>query len=623
MARLGVLRTNDVRCLSATFFVVVIICCVFLLALQPPQLPNKISMIDLPRDEVLRSDPVSAKTGLALNGNETTGGEVAGKKGGKVGEEQDKKEKKAKWFKDELPGSKDNPGKGNAALRAIQEAETQGPLHSAEPRGKRADTANTDLSPAQDIASSSPASSKERNLLAKNNAERPKPDLNLAYDLGVAHDTAPLSHASNDGGRKQASGTNKAELPVHEQESKRSDSDAITKTDVEEILEFVPDDHIPLPKPARGQIFDGGASLISNLDQSQLSSFSSPFIGADKEIFLPQVEKKIITWHHIDEASHDLTRMRRALEQCPEAACEVTYPMPPGDIADAIIVDKIDTVNSVPIRLTPDQAFVFHAMSSPARQPETKEEWSQPWNTAFNWTWSYRRDSDIWQPFGMLTQAVKVRPQEYFAGIAKSKTRPLVWMPETCFDDKDDAPSQRQQFVAALRRYLPITEFGSCVNRTCFDKGKGGRISTNSASCSSMLTKKFFFLLALEDDLCRDHVTDIFYRAWRDGTHVVPVVRGGADYAAYFPEGSYVDVDWFDTVQDLADFLSEMIRSRKLYAQLLWRKAHWISSGKRLRESGLCHLCFKLHHLHTSRKRYPDMRRWYEKGVCRVPRPIS
>jgi hypothetical protein len=72
---------------------------------------------------------------------------------------------------------------------------------------------------------------------------------------------------------------------------------------------------------------------------------------------------------------------------------------------------------------------------------------------------------------------------------------------------------------------------------------------TDSASCSSFLTKKFFFLLALEDDLCRDHVTEVFYRAWQDGTHVVPVVRGGADYTSYFPEGSYVDADWFDTVQ--------------------------------------------------------------------------
>ena len=236
--------------------------------------------------------------------------------------------------------------------------------------------------------------------------------------------------------------------------------------------------------------------------------------------------------------------------------------------------------------------------------------WPPTWNSVFNWTWTYRRDSDIWQPLGLLKKANKVKPLEYFYELTTGKNRALAWVPHTC---PENASSQRNEFVEELGKYVRVSEFGPCNNKSC-SKGRDG--------CSQILSKRFFFLLALEDDICKDHVTEVFYRAWQEGTYVVPVVRGGADYSAYFPEGTFIDADWFDSVRQLSEFLMELIASRNMYSQLLWRKAHWIRATKRLEEFGLCQLCQKLHHLEANRKRYPDIHQWYEKGACKKPRPF-
>lgn len=252
------------------------------------------------------------------------------------------------------------------------------------------------------------------------------------------------------------------------------------------------------------------------------------------------------------------------------------------------------------------QVYVFHEMKSPSFPQQGV--WPGSWNSVFNWTWTYRRDSDIWQPLGLLKKARKVRSLEYFYELTKGKTRAVAFIPHTC--PLDDSSSKRNEFVREMGKYVRIAEFGHCSNKTC---ARGGD------SCSQVLSKRFFFLLAVEDDICKDHVTEVFYRAWHDGTYVVPIVRGGADYAAYFPEGTFIDADWFDDAKQLSEFLVELIASRNLYSQLLWRKAHWIRAAKRGEQLGLCQLCYKLHHLEANRKRYTDIHRWFEKGVCKNP----
>ena len=53
---------------------------------------------------------------------------------------------------------------------------------------------------------------------------------------------------------------------------------------------------------------------------------------------------------------------------------------------------------------------------------------------------------------------------------------------------------------------------------------------------------------------------------------MVPVVRGGADYARFFPRGTFVDTGWFDGPLRLTQFLRSLGQDTTTYVKLLWRK---------------------------------------------------
>lgn len=105
MARLGVvMKGRDVRCLSSTFIVVVLFACVFLLSLQPSEYPTKVSMINLPKDEVVRAQSIPALDPSTGKNAITRGpGKEGGKKNKAEQKKNEKKANKAKWIKDELP----------------------------------------------------------------------------------------------------------------------------------------------------------------------------------------------------------------------------------------------------------------------------------------------------------------------------------------------------------------------------------------------------------------------------------------------------------------------------------------------------------------------------------------
>ena len=119
----------------------------------------------------------------------------------------------------------------------------------------------------------------------------------------------------------------------------------------------------------------------------------------------------------------------------------------------------------------------------------------------------------------------------------------------------------------------------------------------------------------------QDYVTDKFFHMFMEGIHVVPIVMGGADYASFFAEGSYIDVSWFPSPKHLADFLKIIMDDKKIYGEFLWRKSHFEFAGAST-TSALCQLCQRLNDLKTFRKTYPDLQRWYRTQQCRAPRKL-
>lgn len=234
------------------------------------------------------------------------------------------------------------------------------------------------------------------------------------------------------------------------------------------------------------------------------------------------------------------------------------------------------------------------------------------WNSVFNWTWSYRRDSDIWEPRGVLTYDDQndniVKTTSYFREVAKSKSRskPVAWFVSTCHVN-----SQRELYVQELQKHIRVDVYGTCGNMTC----------QKSFACLEMLSRKYYFYLSFESALCEDFITEKFFHMFFKGIHIVPVVMGGADYKSFFPDGTYIHTDWFESPSDLAAYLNRLIEDKDEYAEYLLRKSYFMyeESGS---DAALCQLCQRLHHLEESRKVYDDIKSWYRDDQCRAPRPV-
>ncbi|XP_076036070.1 alpha-(1,3)-fucosyltransferase C-like [Oratosquilla oratoria] len=71
------------------------------------------------------------------------------------------------------------------------------------------------------------------------------------------------------------------------------------------------------------------------------------------------------------------------------------------------------------------------------------------------------------------------------------------------------------------------------------------------------------FYLAFENQICRDYVTEKFFRPL--SSSAIPVVFGGANYSSIGPPNSYIDALAFPGPKDLAEYLWTVATNRTLY----------------------------------------------------------
>ena len=118
------------------------------------------------------------------------------------------------------------------------------------------------------------------------------------------------------------------------------------------------------------------------------------------------------------------------------------------------------------------------------------------------------------------------------------------------------------------------------------------------------------FYLAFENSICTDYVTEKFYGTL--GMDIVPIVRGGANYSAIAPPGSFIDVNDFSSPQELAKELKRLSNAREEYLNFF----RWKAKTKVLQESGQglgCNLCKSLHESKPT-KTYQDLGTWWRGG---------
>ncbi|XP_055958757.1 alpha-(1,3)-fucosyltransferase C [Patella vulgata] len=280
--------------------------------------------------------------------------------------------------------------------------------------------------------------------------------------------------------------------------------------------------------------------------------------------------------------------------------------------SDILIFDGDSLAGNPPVRRNPNQVWVFHEMESP--DITFSHQWLKPsWRNKFNRTFTYRVDSDQFIPYGFYRKR-KEPLKKNITAIMKQKAK-LV----SIFSSNCGVASQREKYIKLLRKYIPVDFYGRCGNLTC----------PKSYDCFISNAKTYKFYLSFENSLCRDYVSEKFFRA--ESLDIVAVTRGGANYSKIAPAKTYIDTSDFKSVKDLANFLLYLDRNDTAYRQYLENKQSfesiywWFGTGDNfmfMHKLSHCGLCNKARSWLNEKKVYENIGDWYEKNKCHKPADI-
>ena len=312
---------------------------------------------------------------------------------------------------------------------------------------------------------------------------------------------------------------------------------------------------------------------------------------------------------------------------CPETNCWTTADRDALDsIADfdAVLFHMRD-LGANPLRVPnqkkrrPHQRYVMFLMESPVNDqfPYDKVK------SFFNWTMTYRPDSDVPRPYGYVEPIEapfeyppRTSPSEWRAvnktavkhGAIKSKDKMVAWIVSNCKTD-----SQREVYVRELQKHIQVDVMGGCGDIKCDTKNH--RAFTDS--CTQAVEERYKFYLSFENSICDHYATEKFFK--RLSLTTVPVVMGGSDYAKLAPPQSYINIDDFADPKALADFLLELDRDPERYLAYFWWKDFYRSRMDREQKAkSMCLLCAKLNDPKEPVKVYEDLGSWWREGShCR------
>ncbi|CAL8090481.1 unnamed protein product [Orchesella dallaii] len=254
------------------------------------------------------------------------------------------------------------------------------------------------------------------------------------------------------------------------------------------------------------------------------------------------------------------------------ANCRIVTDRSYRAVSDAVIFHSRDlSRDDLPQVHIPNQIWVYLQQESPLYTHENLKDYSG----IFNWTMSYRQDSDIYHPYKrILPTSSKDNETKSINAIIKSKTKFVAWIVSNCHTE-----GKRENYVAELEKFIAIDIYGSCGDFSCPQKGEG---------CFEHIGQEYKFYLSFENSLCVDYITEKFYNALQ--YNLVPVVYGGGDYSSIAPPNSYINAKDYDSPKALAERLIYLDKNPNDYLKYFkWKLKYEVHPG-----DGWCNLCSQL-----------------------------
>lgn len=235
-------------------------------------------------------------------------------------------------------------------------------------------------------------------------------------------------------------------------------------------------------------------------------------------------------------------------------------------------------------------------------------------DTIFNWTMNYRRDSDIVDYFGNIEYELRFFAEKekenngWFEKMMSRKNGLAIWAVSNC--NNTGGAIQRMKFATELiANGLDVTTYGSCFN----NRFQGSEL------VRALQRHKFY--LSLENSIhCPDYISEKF---WRNGLRAgaVPIVWGPTkeDVQAVAPHHSFIHSEDFKSPRELVEYLNYLNRNDTAYREYHNWRFQPIDKSVSYEEivptsrSSLCRLCKKVTAKNLARKTIPSIYEWLYK----------
>ncbi|XP_071181301.1 glycoprotein 3-alpha-L-fucosyltransferase A-like [Mytilus edulis] len=288
-------------------------------------------------------------------------------------------------------------------------------------------------------------------------------------------------------------------------------------------------------------------------------------------------------------------------DKCSYKNCKLTTDKNLFSTSEAVIFHH-DTFLPIPDKLS-GQVWIFATLESPYH---TEIFRTDDLRMKFNWTMTYRKDSEGFSPYALLRKQLHI-PIKNYTSIFRNKTKNVAWVVSHC-----ETPSKREVYVKELSKYIDVDVYGKC-GKSCLFKNKD--------DCKKYLSKTYKFYLSFENSLCKDYLTEKILSMYVNGMNFIPIVRGAPNARDYLPNGTYISAFDFQSPKQLAAYLQMIGSDETRYILYLKEKEKYTDNGNGMFQEGICNICYHLNVKHQKPKTI-DLNTWLWKNQCHMPTDI-
>ncbi|XP_060085694.1 glycoprotein 3-alpha-L-fucosyltransferase A-like [Ylistrum balloti] len=251
-----------------------------------------------------------------------------------------------------------------------------------------------------------------------------------------------------------------------------------------------------------------------------------------------------------------------------------------------------------------DQFWIFYTLESPPSVYPIGNNWRRE----FDWMMSYRRDSQIFLPYGKIFQNEN-RDKLDFNNILRNKVKesPVAWLVSNCH-----ARNKRNEYVNEMKKHVRVEVFGRCGTPIM------ASFANTSIEAYKILSLKHKFYLSFENNHCTDYITEKLFNTYSRQVPLIPVVRGAASYTEILPNGTYINTADFKTPKDLANYLNYLNDNDDAYLKILREKLKYdVYDMVEVYHQSLCRICEKIQNpMERVRTNRTDVSSWIRDNTC-------